>query len=301
MSKYTQVVSQLETVIDFIRFASSEMTRHQLFFGHGTDNAWDDAVMLVMHAIDCVPELGPKIMHAKLITEEKEHVLALLSRRIEERLPVAYLTNHAVFCGLDFYVNETVLIPRSPMAELIEERFSPWLDASRVHNILELCTGSGCIAVALAYAFPNAHITATDISPDVLEVAAINVDSHGLEAQLSLIESDVFDSLLEQEYDLIISNPPYVSEEEMADLPLEYQSEPALALYADNEGLAIVDRILVQAKNYLSEKGILVVEVGNSAEVLKQKYPEVPFTWLEFARGGDGVFLLTSQQLRQYF
>lgn len=301
MPSNQSVSQQLTTVIDFIRYCATQMNQSDVYFGHGTDNAWDDALALVMHVIDMPIALGQKVMHARLLEQEKQQILTLLQQRIEAHIPLPYLTNHSFYCGLDFYVDERVLIPRSPIAELIETQFEPWLAAESVNNILELCTGSGCISIAMAYAFENASIIASDISEDALAVAAINVDNHGVEQQLSLIESDVYQAIPEITFDLIVANPPYVSHDEMATLPQEFHVEPELALAADNNGLDIVNRILQGAKSRLSEHGILVVEVGNSWQALEAQYPTVPFTWLEFERGGDGVFLLTYQQLHEYF
>ena len=297
MTDYDNVIEQLETVIDYVRFVASELERSDVFFGHGTDNAWDDAIVLVFHVISLPIELGQKVMHAKLLIDEGRLIMQLLTKRIKEHMPMPYLTNNAKFCELDFFVDERVLIPRSPIAELIEQQFSPWLEADKVNNILELCTGSGCISIAMAYAFPNAFITASDLSIDALEVAAMNVEAHGLEEEVNLIESDVYQKIPDMKYDLIVANPPYVCDDEMSTLPEEYHQEPSMALQADDQGLAIVDRIINGAKKRLNEGGILIVEVGNSEVFLTEKYPNIPFTWLEFERGGHGVFLLTYDQL----
>lgn len=301
MTDYSEAVEQLETVIDYVRFVATQMEQADLYFGHGTDNAWDEAVALVFHVLSIAPELGKNVMLARLVTAERQQILALLTKRIKERTPLAYLTNHARYYELDFFVDERVLIPRSPIAELIEQRFAPWLAYENVNNILELCTGSGCISIAMAYEFEHAYITATDLSLDALAVASMNIEAHGLEERVSLIESDVYNSLPENKYELIVANPPYVCDDEMSELPNEYLQEPYLALQADDEGLAIVDRILSGAKEYLSEEGVLVVEVGNSEHALQEKYSHVPFQWLEFERGGSGVFLLTYQQLTEFF
>jgi len=291
----------LKTPLDFIRYAVTQSHGQSVFFGHGTDNPWDEFRWLVLGALHLPFDLDDKYFHARLTLDERKMLTDLLKKRIEDKIPVPYLLNKALFCGLEFYVDERVLIPRSPISELIENHFQPWIDASAVHQILDLCTGSGCIAIALAYAFEDAVVDATDISTDALAVAKKNVKALDVEDRVSLIQSDVFDALPLTQYDLIVSNPPYVSSDEMKTLPQEYAHEPTLALETGNQGMAIVDRMLQKAANYLSVHGLLVVEVGNTMPTLAEAYPDMPFTWLEFERGGDGVFLLTKQQLMDYF
>ncbi|HHL45866.1 MAG TPA: 50S ribosomal protein L3 N(5)-glutamine methyltransferase [Gammaproteobacteria bacterium] len=288
---------QLQTVRDFIRLGASLFNRAGLHFGHGTDNALDEAVWLVLHALHLPPDLPVEYFDARLTGAEKRAVMALFQRRVEERLPVPYLINSAWFAGLEFHVDERVLIPRSPIAELIEQGFSPWIEPDRGNRVLDLCTGGGCIAVACAMAFPQAAVDASDLSTAALEVAEINVERHHLQEQLELVHSDLFENLQGRRYDIIVSNPPYVDGRDMAALPAEFRHEPELALAAGDDGLDIVRRILEQASQHLNPGGILVVEVGNSEQALVDAFPELPFVWLEFERGGDGVFLLTREQL----
>jgi ribosomal protein L3 glutamine methyltransferase len=293
-------VAELVTIRDFIRFTVSCLRSADVHVGHGTEDHFAEATALIMQSLSLQWSADAEILDAKLLRSEKQAIVDLIDKRINERTPLGYLLNLSYFCGHPFYVDERVLIPRSPIAELIEDRFAPWLE-NEPQRILDLCTGSGCIAIAMAYVYPDAIIDATDISLDALSVAAVNVEHHQLAAEnVNLLESDLFSKLPNQRYDLIVSNPPYVDAEDMADLPEEYQREPELALAAGVDGLDIVRKMLAEAADFLTEDGLLVVEVGNSEWALAQSFPEVEFDWVEFKRGGSGVFVLTAQQCRLY-
>ena len=296
-SSFTNAVHELHTILDFLRFGVSKARESQLFYGHGTDNAQDDLWALISGTLSLPFDSNAIFLQARLTQDEKEKLMSNLVARIIKRVPTAYILHEANFCGLSFFVDERVLIPRSPIAELIQNQFSPWVEAEEVSRILDLCTGSGCIAIACCEAFPEAIVDAVDISHNALAVAAINQKRYYLENQLQLIHSDCWQSVPNERYDIIVSNPPYVGDEEMNTLPEEYRHEPDMALRAKNNGLAIVDTILQHASRYLSETGILVVEVGNSQDAVIEAYPELPFFWLDFEHGGDGVFLLTAEQL----
>ena len=292
-----QVVAELQTIRDFIRWGASHFNEAELYFGHGTDNAFSEASWLVLQALSLPLDLEGDYLDCRLTKVERLAVYELLSQRLTTRKPAAYLTGEAWFCDLPFTVNESVLIPRSPVAELIQSGFQPWLTVDPVLNVLDLCTGSGCIGIACAYAFPEADVLLTDISPAVLAVANANIARHDVDNQVTAIKSDVFDQIEPQTFDLIVSNPPYVDYEDMAMLPDEYHHEPRLGLEAGEDGLDIVRRILRDAARYLSEDGLLVVEVGNSQEALALFFPDVPFTWVDFEAGGHGVFVMTRDQL----
>lgn len=291
---------ELQTIRDFIRYATSRFNEAGIYFGHGTDNAWDEAATLILHALHLPQDIHQTVLDARLTAEEHNKILQLIHLRVEKRVPIAYLMHEAWFCELSFYVDERVLIPRSPFGELIQNQFQPWVKPEQVHRILDLCTGSGCIAIAMSQAFPEVMIDASDISDEALAVAKINVLRHNVEDTVQLFKSDLFKQLPPQKYDLIVSNPPYVSEQEMSELPNEYLHEPSLGLVAGKEGLVFADRILAEAANFLTPNGVLIVEVGNSEYALADKYPELPFIWIEFEHGGGGVFVLTANDLREH-
>lgn len=294
-------LTDLVTVHDWLRWAVSRLHQASVYFGHGTDNAWDEAAVLLAHVLFLPPLTDDKLLTAKLDRHERAAFVALLQQRIEQRIPAAYLTQQAYFCNLPFYVDERVLIPRSPIGELINEKFVGLLPAGVApQHILDLCTGSGCIAIACAYAFPEAQVDAVDISEDALAVADLNINEHHLLDRVFPVLSDGFSALTGQQYDLIVTNPPYVDAEDMDDLPEEYRHEPELGLASGHDGLALTRQILRDAAAHLTDNGILVCEVGNSMVELQYRYPDVPFRWLEFKAGGLGVFALTKQELLEH-
>lgn len=299
LSPYEQAAEQLHTIMDWIRFASSQFQAHQLYYGHGTDNPWDEAVLLVTASLHLPFDITPQQAECRIITDEKALLAERIQRRVEERIPVAYLINEAWFAGMPFYVDERVLVPRSPLAEILANGVSPWMDGKQPKRILDLCCGSGCIGIASLKTFEDAQLDLADLSQDALDVAQINVERYGLYDQVAVIQSDLFSSL-EGPYDLILSNPPYVDAEDLADMPAEYHHEPPMGLGSGDDGLDITRRILVEAPDYLSEDGVLVVEVGNSWINLEAAFPQVPFTWVSFEHGGDGVFVFTKAQLERF-
>ena len=286
------------TLRELIDWTEQRFVRSGLFFGHGVDNALDEAAYLVLGALELPFNPGREQMDATVTETEQRRIGELVDARIKTRKPTAYLLNRAWFAGLPFYVDERVLIPRSPIAELVRDGFSPWIDPSQVTRVLDLGTGSGCIAIASALALPDAAVDATDINRDALEVARINCDRHGLAQRINLVESDLFSALGHSRYDIIVSNPPYVPEQDMATLPIEYRHEPAVALAAGDAGLDVVDRILADAHSHLTPHGILVVEVGDGREALEAKYPRTPFIWLDFEHGGEGVFIVFNMDVQ---
>lgn len=290
----------LETLIDFVRWGGSLFRKNELFFGHGTDNAFDEARVLVFHALSLPQEVPDMYWQVRLTQTERTAVTELFRLRIETRKPAAYLIGEAWFAGIRFKVNENTLVPRSPIAELIQQRFEPWVEADSVTRVLDMCTGSGCIGLASLQAFPNATVDLVDISPEALKVAQQNIDMYDLNDVARAIQSDLFSNLQGEKYDLIVSNPPYVDEIEMDHLPPEFQQEPSLGLAAGKDGLDLVRKILVEAADHLNDDGVLVVEVGVSQYYLEQEYPELPFYWFEFEHGGEGVFAIQKQELEVF-
>ncbi len=290
----------LETITDFVRWGGSIFTKAGLFFGHGTDNAFDESKVLVFYALNLPMTVPENYWLSRLTTQEKQAVTEFFRRRIESRKPAAYLTGEAWFAGIRFKVNESTLVPRSPIAELINQKYEPWVDPETVTNVLDLCTGSGCIGIASLQAFPNAQVDLADISTDALEVAQSNIELYGLEDFAQVIESDLFSALQGKQYDLIVSNPPYVDVIEMDALPAEFQQEPRLGLEAGADGLDLVRKILAEAPLHLKEDGVLIVEVGVSQYYIESVYPELPLYWFEFENGGEGVFAIQKHELELF-
>ena len=289
----------LTTIRDLVRWGASEFERHQLIFGHGFATALDEARYLTLHALALPFDLDDSYLDAVLTLAEREQVIERLCLRVESRQPAAYITRESWFCGLRFYVDERVLVPRSPIAELVANHFEPWTESHRVDRILDLCCGSGCIGIAAQYHFPDASVCLSDLSAEALEVAALNLREHDLEEAIELYHSDLFAAIPAQRFDIIVSNPPYVDADDMAVLGDEYHAEPEIGLAAGADGLALVERILDGAVDYLSDHGALFIEVGNSQAAMQQKYDFLPMTWIDFEMGGSGVCCIQAQDLRQ--
>lgn len=297
MSEYDEVLASLKTVRDFLRYAVSQFNEAELFFGHGNDNAYDEAAYLILHTLNLPLDTLTPFLDARLLQNEKALLLQLINRRVNERIPLAYLTRQAWQGEYEFYVDERVIVPRSFIYELLGEPLRPWIEYDElIHHALDLCTGSGALAIQLAHHYPEANIDAIDISIDALEVASVNVQAYGLENRINLIHTDLFTGI-DGTYDLIVSNPPYVNAESVAELPDEYLHEPELALGSGIDGLDATRIILQQAAKYLNPQGVLLVEIGHNRDVLEAAFPELPFTWINTS-GGDGfVFLLTREDL----
>lgn len=293
------VVDELISLRDWVRWGASQFNANELFFGHGTDNAWDEALHLALHVLSLPWDLSEQIWESRITRDERKRILALYEQRIHERIPAAYLIGRAWFAGMPFIVNDCVLVPRSPIAEMIEQSFQPWLTRSP-QRILDLCTGSGCIGLACAAHFPSAEVDLSDISIEALDIAWQNIALHNEEGRVRALESDGLSGLNGQTYDLIVTNPPYVDQDDFSSMPPEYHHEPSLGLVSGDDGLDFTRRLLIEAPNYLSSDGLLVCEVGNSWIALEAAFPDVPFTWVEFQRGGHGVFVLTAEQLKTY-
>ena len=297
MSEYDEVLASLKTVRDFLRYAVSQFNEAELFFGHGNDNAYDEAAYLILHTLNLPLDTLTPFLDARLLQNEKALLLQLINRRVNERIPLAYLTRQAWQGEYEFYVDERVIVPRSFIYELLGEPLRPWIEYDElIHHALDLCTGSGALAIQIAHHYPEANIDGIDISIDALEVASVNVQAYKLENRINLIHTDLFTGI-DGTYDLIVSNPPYVDAESVAELPDEYLHEPELALGSGIDGLDATRIIIQQAAKYLNPQGVLLVEIGHNREVLEAAFPELPFTWLNTS-GGDGfVFLLTREDL----
>ncbi|MFC7517437.1 50S ribosomal protein L3 N(5)-glutamine methyltransferase [Herbaspirillum sp. GCM10030257] len=288
------------TVRDLLRYAVTRFNTANLFFGHGSNNAFDEAAYLILHTLKLPLDKLEPFLDAHLLPNETTQVLQVIERRTSERVPAAYLTNEAWLGDYRFYVDERVIVPRSFIAELIPEQFSPWVeDAESVTSILELCTGSGCLPIMLADAFPNAQVDAVDISADALEVARRNVADYALEDRISLIQSDLYDSVPKKKYDLIVTNPPYVNAGSMSKLPEEYRREPQIALAGGDDGMDLVRKIVAGAAERLTQNGVLIVEIGNERAFAEAAFPELELTWVSTSAGDDMVFLLTADQLKK--
>ncbi len=295
---FIEAKAQLTTVRDLLRFAVSRFNEAELAFGHGTQNAYDEAAYLILHTLHLPLDTLDPFLDAKLLPSELQTVLKILERRVKERTPAAYLTHEAWLGDFRFYVDERVIVPRSFIAELLREQLTPWVeDPDAVASGLDLCTGSGCLGILMSYAFPNCMIDAVDISEDALAVARRNVSDYGLEERVHLIQSDLFSSLQGKHYDIIISNPPYVNAEAVKALPSEYLHEPKLALGSGEDGLDATRIILRDAPSHLNEGGILVVEIGHNRDTVEAAFPDIDFTWLNVSAGDEYVFMLAREQL----
>jgi ribosomal protein L3 glutamine methyltransferase len=294
-----QVSQELFTLRDFLRFGVSQFNQNEVFFGHGTENAWDESLSLILNMLHLPMDIGAEVLDGRLTLAERQQLLTLFKRRIEENIPAPYLLKKAWFAGLAFYVDERVLIPRSPIFEIIQANFKPWYQGQYPDRILDLCTGSGCIGIACAYAFDEAEVVLADISADALDVAAINIKRHKLADRVSVLQSDLLQDVYGV-FDIIVSNPPYVDAQDFFAMPREYQHEPAIALHSGELGLHHPLQILREASQYLAEDGLLVLEVGNSGMHLENFYPGIDFNWVEFQHGGFGVLVMSKAECEYY-
>jgi ribosomal protein L3 glutamine methyltransferase len=302
MTNSTPAAPYPQTVGECIQYGAQQFEKAELFFGHGTDNAEDEAFWLTFYALGLPFDADADVLQQELTKIEWGNVNALFVRRVTERVPAAYITGEAWFCNLPFTINEHALVPRSPIAELILQQYQPWLSSSvdQPLRILDMCTGCGCIGIATALQMPDTRVDLSDISTDALLVAQDNIQRHKVQERVTAIQSDVFSDLSNRTYDLIVTNPPYVDKADIDNMPAEYQAEPAIALSSGDDGLDITRRLLKEAANYLSDNGVMIVEVGNSWENVEEAFPNVPFMWLGFESGGHGVFVITRQELIDY-
>lgn len=293
-----QLLKQFFSIRDWLRYTVSRFESSDIFFGHGTSNAYDEAVWLIFGFLHLPHDTIDNFLDANITVKEKKDLLLLIEKRINEKIPTAYLLNEAWLKDYKFYVDERVIVPRSLIAELLSENFYPWIERPEsIHIALDLCTGSGCLGIMMAHVFQNASIDLVDISEKALQVAQINTDNYGLNDQLNLIQSDLFQALDEKKYDLIISNPPYVNQASVDKFPLEFLKEPNIALGSGNDGLDHTIKIIHEAKKYLNDDGVLIVEIGHNKEILLEKFPQTEFQWLEVSLGNDFVFMLHKSQL----
>jgi ribosomal protein L3 glutamine methyltransferase len=305
MEAEKDILIELNTILDFIRWGATNFIKNNLFYGHGSDNAFDEATHLVFYALELPWNFPEQYFKAKLTTQEKQTIYNLIIKRITTKKPLAYLVNQSWFCGLQFYVNEDVLIPRSPIGELIKNNFAPWLpNIENIQSILDLCCGSGCLGIAAAYQFNQASVDLIDISSKALDVAETNINMHNLEHRLQTLQSDLFENLsilpVKPKYQLIICNPPYVDAEDMNNLPTEFSFEPQSALASGKDGLDCTRKILASAGDYLDDNGILVLELGNSYVHFQSIYKDIPVEWVNLQQGGHGVFIITAATCKKY-
>ena len=284
------------TIEELLMFGERLFLESEIYFGHGTDNAWDEAVLLLFYALDLPPDTDRSALTQVLNHAQQKAITSLYEVRVTQRSPAAYITGQAWFCGLSFMVDPRVIVPRSPIGSLIREQFQPWL-LEPPARVLDLCTGSGCIGISCAYAFEHAEVVMSDISSDAIDIAMKNIEHHALGDRITAVQSDLFANINPSHFDLIVSNPPYVDADDFQSMPEEFRHEPSIALESGMDGLDFTRRLLVEAEHYLSPKGVLIVEVGNSSVALEEAFPLVPFLWFEFEEGDGGVFMLTRKQL----